>query len=217
MFYNTGIPTYVWILANKKSAERRGLTQLIDGSTFFQKMRKSLGSKRRYLSDDDISSIVKFHGSAANAEFSKLLPNSAFGYTTITIERPLKLNFQVSPERLAFLTNQLATKKLDAEFPVLERALRSVGDKLFLDRNEFQKAISKALKAHSIVLYCQTQTFRKSESRHSSLGLPTSRCIGSSVWLVSGKSSDVIYDIIEVPFLHPGKGRSTAEFLLGRP
>ncbi|OXR49892.1 restriction endonuclease subunit M [Pusillimonas sp. T2] len=126
MFYNTGIATYVWILSNKKPAERKGYVQLIDASSFWQKMRKSLGSKRKEMSDAHIDMVTRLFGQFTEAEMisvldasgqtigepqlvttmdslptapdggrlkrvpiSRIFKNEAFGYTTITVERPL--------------------------------------------------------------------------------------------------------------------------------
>ena len=95
MFYNTGISTYVWILCNHKPAKRRGKVQLIDASGFWQKMRKSLGSKRKELSDEHIAEITRLFGECVEAEkdgrpISRIFNNADFGYRTITVERPLK-------------------------------------------------------------------------------------------------------------------------------
>jgi type I restriction enzyme M protein len=95
MFYNTGISTYVWILSNRKLAHRKGAVQLIDASGFWQKMRKSLGSKRKELSDDHITEITRLFGQFIEASegkkpISRIFKNSDFGYRTITVERPLK-------------------------------------------------------------------------------------------------------------------------------
>lgn len=89
MFYNTGISTYIWILTNKKEKTRKGKVQLINGADFFRKMRKSLGSKRKELGEDDIVKIVKLHGDFEENEFCKIFDNDDFGYSTITVERPL--------------------------------------------------------------------------------------------------------------------------------
>ncbi len=88
MFYNTGIATYVWILTNHKAPERRGRVQLINATEQFQKMRKSLGSKRKELSATHIDEITRLHGAFAATEHSKIFANEAFGYRTITVERP---------------------------------------------------------------------------------------------------------------------------------
>jgi type I restriction enzyme M protein len=94
MFYNTGISTYVWILSNRKPAPRKGLIQLIDASAMWQKMRKSLGSKRKEMSDEHINEVTRLFGDFVEAEqdgkpISRIFKNEAFGYRTITVERPL--------------------------------------------------------------------------------------------------------------------------------
>jgi type I restriction enzyme M protein len=88
MFYNTGISTYIWVLSNHKAAERKGKIQLINGAPFFRKMRKSLGSKRKELSPEDIAQLVQWYGDFEENTHSKIFENAAFGYRTVTIERP---------------------------------------------------------------------------------------------------------------------------------
>ncbi|WP_031385772.1 type I restriction-modification system subunit M [Desulfonatronum thiodismutans] len=93
MFYNTGISTYIWIVSNKKPEHRKGLVQLIDASNMWQKMRKSLGSKRKELSEDHIAEITRLFGQFVEAEadgkpISRIFKNTDFGYRTITVERP---------------------------------------------------------------------------------------------------------------------------------
>jgi type I restriction enzyme M protein len=95
MFYNTGISTYIWILSNRKPEERKGKVQLIDASSFWQKMRKSLGSKRKELSQEHIDTITRLFGNFEGAEqdgkpISRIFRNEDFGYRTITVERPLR-------------------------------------------------------------------------------------------------------------------------------
>jgi len=95
MFYNTGIATYVWIVSNRKPAHRKGKVQLIDASDMWQKMRKSLGSKRKELSDAHIDEITRIFGQFVEAEadgkpISRIFENAEFGYRTITVERPLR-------------------------------------------------------------------------------------------------------------------------------
>lgn len=95
MFYNTGISTYVWILSNRKPKHRKGLLQLIDASAFWQKMRKSLGSKRKEMSDDQIAEVTRMFGDFVEVEkdgklISRIFKNEEFGYRTITVERPLR-------------------------------------------------------------------------------------------------------------------------------
>lgn len=96
MFYNTGISTYVWIISNRKPAARKGKVQLIDASGMWQKMRKSLGSKRKELSDAHIERITRLFGDFVEAKdddgtpISRIFDNEAFGYHSITVERPLR-------------------------------------------------------------------------------------------------------------------------------
>ena len=93
MFYNTGISTYIWIVSNRKPAARKGKVQLIDASSFWQKMRKSLGSKRKELSPEHIEEITQLFGRFKEAKkdgvpISRIFKNTDFGYRTITVERP---------------------------------------------------------------------------------------------------------------------------------
>jgi len=93
MFYNTGISTYIWIVTNRKPANRKGKVQLVDASAMWQKMRKSLGSKRKELSDDHIAVITRLFGEAKDVTtdgvpISRIFKNTDFGYQTITVERP---------------------------------------------------------------------------------------------------------------------------------
>ena len=107
LFYNTGICTYLWIVTNRKEKHRRGKIQLIDATSFFVKMRKSLGNKRNEIGDgsngkpDQIAEITRLYGEFEEGEHVKIFDNADFGYRRITVERPLKLNFAVTEERLA--------------------------------------------------------------------------------------------------------------------
>lgn len=115
LFFNTGISTYVWILTNRKSPERRGKVQLIDARGFYKKMRKSLNFKRSEISDEDIRSILSaYHGFAENP-VSKIFKTTDFAFRQITVERPLRLNFSTEAERLVRLSTLDAKK-----FPVAE-------------------------------------------------------------------------------------------------
>ena len=120
MFYNTGISTYVWIVSNRKPAARKGKVQLIDASSFWQKMRKSLGSKRKELSPAHIEDITRLFGefreeTRDGVPISRIFKNEAFGYRTITVERP---------ERDAAGKIVLAAKGKGKGQPVPDAALR---------------------------------------------------------------------------------------------
>lgn len=154
MFFNTGISTYIWILSNAKKPERKGKLQLIDGSEAFAKMRKSLGSKRKYLTEENINELVRLYGAMEETKNSKVFPNEAFGYRRITIERPLRLNFQASKERVARLDDEKALQKLKAEdFNQLKQAVQQIdADTLFTSRDDFNKALNAQLKAGDLKL-----------------------------------------------------------------
>ena len=98
MFYNTGIATYIWVLANHKPEHRRGKVQLIDATQWSEPLRKNLGSKNCHLSSEDIQRICDAFLNFEETEQSKIFPNEAFGYRKITVERPLRL-VGIDPER----------------------------------------------------------------------------------------------------------------------
>lgn len=180
MFYNTGIYTYIWIVTNKKPQHRQGKVQLIDGTRHFKKMDKSLGNKRNELSDDHIKELVRLYaeynhdaqsevivdGKPEQRICSKLFENREFGFLKITVERPLKLNFLASPERIEKLKEQsafinlatskkrkdekiyleeiVAGEKLQQEILTTLTTLEPLG--LFMDREVFIEALSEAFK-----------------------------------------------------------------------
>ena len=92
LFYNTGITTYIWIVTNNKSEERRGKIQLVNATGFSQKMRKSLGNKRNFITDEQIAEITRLYGEFEPNENSKIFDNRDFGYWRVTVERPLMEN-----------------------------------------------------------------------------------------------------------------------------
>jgi len=95
LFYNTGIATYIWIVTNRKPDKRKGKVQLINAVNHFEKMRKSLGNKRNYISDDQIAQIKNIYTSFTENKLCKIFDNEDFGYTKVTVERPLMENGKV--------------------------------------------------------------------------------------------------------------------------
>ncbi len=89
MFFNTGITTYIWIVTNKKSSDRKGKVQLIDGTSFSTSMRKNLGDKGKYINEEQIQELFDIYRNNEENEFCKIYPNSFFGYTRVVIEQPL--------------------------------------------------------------------------------------------------------------------------------
>jgi len=170
LFYNTGIATYVWILTNRKEPRRQGKIQLIDATAFWTPMRRSLGDKRREISADQIAAITGIYTAFAEGERSKIFETSAFGYRKITAERPLRQNFQASPERIARLADEkafqdLATSKKksaaekDAERAEGRRLQDSIGAMLeslpgtpFKSRAAFEAALAEAARSRCLNL-----------------------------------------------------------------
>src|ERR1051325_3460063 len=103
MFYNTGIGTYVWIVTNRKEKSRKGKIELVDAREVWtaggsEESKRSLGDKRRHMTNAQIAETVKLYGRYADGETSKILDNADFGYTRVTVERPLRLRYQMTPE-----------------------------------------------------------------------------------------------------------------------
>jgi type I restriction enzyme M protein len=141
MFYNTGIATYVWILSNRKADERKGKVQLISAVDLGDKMRKSLGSKRKFLTEDNIDAIVRLYGAFEPGETCKIFDTTVFGYRRITVERPLQLAFYPKDEaRLETLQADKGWTKLDEHLQqvILDALPRFEEDKI-LSRTTFMK------------------------------------------------------------------------------
>jgi type I restriction enzyme M protein len=100
LFYNTGIATYLWIVTNRKEEHRKGKVQLVDVTSFYQKMRKNLGNKRHEIGEEQRAAITRLYGEFKTGEHVRIFDNEDFGYSRITVERPLRLNFAVTDERL---------------------------------------------------------------------------------------------------------------------
>lgn len=170
LFYNTGISTYIWVLTNRKSPERRGKIQLINATHLYQKMRKSLGNKRNELSAEDIAEITRMHGEFKETKYSKIFDNEDFGFRRVTVERPLRLNFVVSDERIArvqeerVFQNLAVSKKKGpaaeaeiAEGKSKQQAILAVlsnlrSNKVYKNREEFGKALKKVFKTTGVEL-----------------------------------------------------------------
>jgi type I restriction enzyme M protein len=126
LFYNTGISTYFWVVTNRKSPERRGKVQLVDARSLWQKMRKSLGQKRKELSPDHIAEITKLYGAFEDGEHVKILPNESFGFLRITVERPLCLRWDVSAETFLAVRAERRLAKLSPD--LLDALVAALGE-----------------------------------------------------------------------------------------
>jgi len=180
MFYNTGISTYVWVLSNKKAKARKGLVQLINGVNLCGKMRKSLGSKRNVMDDSDIATITKCFGDfevvdareldkpaeqksnrgrqsanpkteAAKTFAAKIFKTHEFGYRRITIERPLRMSYQFSDERIASLRFESGALNAVMQWTYAEYGAAWIDAELstnYGDLSNHQDAIRRYIKLH---------------------------------------------------------------------
>ena len=169
LFYNTGIATYIWVLSNRKDSARKGKVQLIDATSFWTPMRKSLGDKRREIPMPKAEEILSLFRSLKAGEFVRIFPTTHFGYRKIIVERPLRLNFQTSPERLARIEKErtfqnlsmskkkgAAGAKEQSEGRVLQdqirRFLKSIPPPLLKDREAFIDLLESELRKSSLKL-----------------------------------------------------------------
>ena len=183
LFYNTGIATYVWVLTNRKAPERRGKVQLIDATRFWTLLRKSLGAKRREIPfekkeeilallgsfEDGATRRLRDDGEEREVVVSRIYPTTHFGFRKITVERPLRLDFQATPERIARLEGERAFASLAvsrkkgaarakdeeagrAEQAAIRKLLESLPDQLYLDRAEFEAVLGKAARKAGLKL-----------------------------------------------------------------
>ena len=147
MFYNTGIATYIWIITNQKTPRRKGKVQLINAADFHVAMIQSLGSKRKEISDQQIEEITQLFGDFEDVQDRvKIFDNVDFGYQRITIERPLKRNFQVCEDRIEILKSARSFTRLPQEQQqrILEVLDTLEGDCLYKNRDEFIRILTDA-------------------------------------------------------------------------
>nr|WP_281419560.1 N-6 DNA methylase [Falsiroseomonas tokyonensis] len=170
LFYNTPISTYVWIITNQKAPARRGRVQLIDATGMAEKMRRSLGNKRNMIPETAIVEITQLFGDMAECDVSKVFDNEDFGYWRITVERPLRLGFSITSERIGALAEVVMMKALgtsrkkgaaaqqevadgEALKAALFKALESaVAETVWRTREAFTAHLKKLLTKHAVKL-----------------------------------------------------------------
>ena len=150
LFYNTGISTYIWVLTNKKEEKRKGKIELVNASDFSKPMRKSLGSKRKFIDKTQIDEIEKIYQTFQESKYSKIFDNSDFGYTKITIERPKNLEELKDDEKF---------ESLDKKEEIAKVLQKIEDEKIeFSSRNEFVKYLKIKLKPTEINLLIAKDT-----------------------------------------------------------
>lgn len=170
LFYNTGISTYIWILTNNKEQHRRGKVTLVNAVDFSKKMKKSMGNKRNEVSEEQIMEIVSLYNETKENKRVKIFDNEDFGFHKITVERPLRLNFNLSEERIERVKYEkvfqnLATSKKKGEAgekqieegmtlqqAIIVTLLTNSSDNLIKNRDEFTKQLKELFKKEKIVV-----------------------------------------------------------------
>ena len=152
MFYNTGIATYVWVLTNRKSKARRGKVQLIDATQWFEPLRKNMGMKNCELAEEDIQRICDTFLAFEETEQSKIFPNEAFGYSKVTVERPLRLAVDLSSKHRKTFRIACEEAKEEPLADVIERVAKKLGVGPHQNFNIFMDAIEADAKKHSVKL-----------------------------------------------------------------
>jgi len=146
LFYNTGITTYIWVLSNNKADARKGKVQLIDASNLYQKLRKNLGEKNCEFTDEHIHQITQLYLEMPNDGISKVFNNRDFGYYKVTVERPLRLAAQFSPERIATLRFTPGMQD------IMEWVFGKYGDEVYTGLKAHAEAIEAHLEREEIAL-----------------------------------------------------------------
>jgi type I restriction enzyme M protein len=142
LFYNTGISTYFWVVTNRKAPERRGKVQLVDAREYFVKMRKSLGEKRKEISQAQIDEITRLYGDFEEGERVRIFPNETFGFLRITIERPLRLRWEVTDDTIvAVLAAKAVQKQRENVQQLLRELLAGYQEAAFATEKELVKLL----------------------------------------------------------------------------
>ncbi|WP_276252805.1 type I restriction-modification system subunit M [Halomontanus rarus] len=152
LFYNTGIHTYIWVLSNRKPEHRQEKIQLINATEMYEEMNKNLGDKSHRLSDDHIDEITSIFGDFESSEHSKIFDNSEFGYRRIVIDRPLRMSFQATPDRIKSLDEERAFTNRDEETQEsIKNALSTLdSEKVWMDRDEFIDEVELCFNMHAV-------------------------------------------------------------------
>ncbi len=163
MFYNTGIATYIWVLSNRKAEHRQGKVQLINAVDWSRPLRKNMGMKNCELSGDDIHKITETLLAFEETEQSKILPNAAFGYWKITVERPLRLRVDLSAEAIERLRQTCKSAREDTLASVVESCARRLGSGPYFDFNAVLAEIQKEVEASGSTLTAKRLSLIRSE------------------------------------------------------
>ncbi|NCA91171.1 MAG: SAM-dependent DNA methyltransferase, partial [Gammaproteobacteria bacterium] len=163
IFYNTGIATYIWVLTNRKTPARCGQVQLIDATAWSEPLRRNLGKKNCALSKEQIEAICDLVVNPRDTAHSKLFPNAAFGYWKLTVDRPLRLVTDLSPERLEQFDTICAKLKEEPLANLARRMAEALGPGPHLDFNAVMAASESDADAHGVKLTAKRRKLLQSE------------------------------------------------------
>jgi len=152
MFYNTGIATYIWVLTNRKPEHRRGKVQLIDATAWSQPLRRNLGKKNCELSDADRQKVIDTFLKFEETEQSKIFSNEAFGYSKITVERPLRLKVELSEEKLKRFRTACLEAREEPLANLVEKLVGNIGVSPHTDFNAFAEALESEADSRDVKL-----------------------------------------------------------------
>ena len=161
MFYNTGIATYVWVITNRKAAHRQGYVQLIDASKWFTPLRRNMGQKNCELAEDDIDRITQAFMAFEATEQSKIFTKESFGYWKVTVERPLRLAVELTPDRRDDFRQACQDAKDDVLPNMVDRVAADIGTGPHFDFNGFMQAIQDDAAAHRAKLTVKRRALLK--------------------------------------------------------
>jgi type I restriction enzyme M protein len=199
MFYNTGISTYIWILSNHKSPQRKGKVQLIDGSELYRKLRKNLGAKNCEFAPEHIQQITNIYLNLESSDISKIFRNEDFGFYKATVERPLRLTAQFTPERVASLRFVSGLEE------VMSWVYEQWGDEVYTNLKDYKKEIETYVEKEELELSATSRKALFSQERWCKQRLlmeiaeKLAAVIGDEVWydfnLLSKAVDDTLKDL----------------------
>ena len=224
MFYNTGIATYVWVLSNRKPEHRKGKVHLIDATKWFTPLRKNLGEKNCELSPENVEQVVDAFMDFEETEQSKIFLNEAFGYWKVTVERPLRLSVELSPERRRSFRDVCRDAKEEPLANLVDRVEAELGPGPHRDFNRFLSALAANATAHGVKLTAKRKTLLRislayrdeaaepvmKTTHRKGTKEPDALCglypvtIGGEPTVVEYEPDTDLRDTEQVPLLHPG-------------
>ena len=224
MFYNTGIATYVWVLTNRKPENRKGRVQLIDATQWYTPLRRNLGQKNCELSPENVQQICDTFIDFEETEQSKIFPNKAFGYWKVTVEQPLRLTVDLSPDHRQRLRDACSKAKEEPLANLVDRVATTLGNGPHPDFNRFMETVAADASEHGVKLTTKRKNLLQTvlayreetaapviKKAHKPSSMEPDSIHGLIATTLDGQSAVVEYesdpelrDTEQVPLLHEG-------------